>query len=349
MGLISSAIRLYTRAFIRKPFGTDDWFMLVGTILFIGQQYIAWMWTILGGGLHVTDPRVKPENLKKISTYLFAEEFYYLLLQFFIKMSFLFFYRRTLEVTPGFRIAVITTMILVGLQTSGTWIFYGLQCIPIQAFFTPELYPNAVCISSGLSYYLPSVANVFMDVVIYLLPIYPLWNVQTTVRRRIGLMCVFTLGGCTIMISLLRFIVLWQLANTKDVSYIFGSVTIVTSIEFAVAIITANMPGMYGFYRARVSRKEQSSTEGYHFGIATPGSKGRSLGNASRVTKGSKLSTHGEEDDVRTGSQDELYPMSNLGESEEEQNIRVTTKVIVEGEDPKRLPRSSLRSLRKGH
>jgi hypothetical protein len=181
-----------------------------------------------------------------------------------------------------------------------------------------------------------------MDVVIYLLPIYPLWNVQTSVRRRI-----FTLGGCTIMISLLRFIVLWQLANTKDVSYIFGSVTIVTSIEFAVAIITANMPGMYGFYRARISRKEQSTTEGYHFGIATPGSKGRSLGNASRVTKGSKLS-HGEEDDVRTGSQDELYPMSNLGDSEGEQNIRVTTKVIVEGEDPKRLPRSSLRSLRKG-
>jgi hypothetical protein len=32
MGLISSAIRLYTRAFIRKPFGTDDWFMLVGTV-----------------------------------------------------------------------------------------------------------------------------------------------------------------------------------------------------------------------------------------------------------------------------------------------------------------------------
>jgi hypothetical protein len=279
-------------------------------------------------------------------------------------MSFLFFYRRTLEVTPDFRIAVITTMVFVGLQTGGTWIFYALQCIPIQAFFTPELYPNAVCISSGLSYYLPSVAvsrpppaqthstnpiqNVFMDVVIYLLPIYPLWNVQTTLRRRIGLMCIFTLGGCTIMVSLLRFIVLWQLANTTDVSYIFGSVTIVTSIEFAVAIITANMPEMYGFYRARVSKKEQSSTERYHFGIATPGSKGRSLGNASRVTKGRKLGAHGEEDDARTGSQEELYPMSNLGDSEEEQNIRVTTKVIVEGDDPKKMPRSSLRSLGRG-
>jgi hypothetical protein len=189
-----------------------------------------------------------------------------------------------------------------------------------------------------------------MDVVIYLLPIYPLWNVQTSLRRRIGLMCIFTLGGCTIMVSLLRFIVLWQLANTTDTSYIFGSVTIVTSIEFAVAIITANTPGMYGFYRAKISKKDQSTTEGYHFGVATPSSgpssKGRSLGNASHATKGSKMSTHAEEDDIRTGSQDELYPMSNLGEdqSEVEPKIRVTTKVTVEEEDCKaRLPRRSLR------
>ncbi|CAN9389961.1 unnamed protein product [Alternaria alternata] len=234
-------------------------------------------------------------------------------------------------------------MALVCLQTAGTWVFYALQCIPIQAYFHPELYPNAKCISSGLSYYLPSVANVFMDVVIYLLPIYPLWNVQTPVRRRIGLICVFTLGGCTIMVSLLRFIVLWQLANTKDTSYIFSSVTIVTSIEFAVAIITANMPGMYAFYRAKISKAHQSSTAGYNFGISIVGSKGRSLGNTSRVTNGSKSSTHAEEDDARTGSQEELYPISNLGESEHVQAIRVTTKVVVEEESFKQLPRSSLR------
>jgi hypothetical protein len=35
LGLVSSAIRLYTRAFVRKPFGTDDWFMLVGTVSFL--------------------------------------------------------------------------------------------------------------------------------------------------------------------------------------------------------------------------------------------------------------------------------------------------------------------------
>jgi hypothetical protein len=30
--LTTCIIRLYTRAFIRKPFGTDDWFMLIGSV-----------------------------------------------------------------------------------------------------------------------------------------------------------------------------------------------------------------------------------------------------------------------------------------------------------------------------
>jgi hypothetical protein len=149
------------------------------------------------------------------------------------------------------------------------------------------------------------------------------------------------------MVSLLRFIVLWQLANTQDTSYIFGSVTIVTSIEFAVAIITANMPGMYAFYRARMSKRGQDTTQGYQFSVTTPGAspKSRSLGNVSCVRKGTKrVRTHAEEGDARTGSQDELYPMSNLSEGEEEQNIRITRKVIVEEEeDCTRLPRKSLR------
>lgn len=57
--------------------------------------------------------------------------------------------------------------------------------------------------------------------------------------------------------SLLRFIVLWQLSNTSDVTYVFGSVTIVTSVEFAVAVVTANMPGVAGFYRHFKGKRER--------------------------------------------------------------------------------------------
>jgi hypothetical protein len=177
-----------------------------------------------------------------------------------------------------------------------------------------------------------------VDVIIYLLPIYPLWNMQTSVRRRIRLISIFTLGGGTIMVSLLRFIVLWQLANTEDVSYIFGSVTIVTSIEFAVAIITANMPGMYAFWRAKISKK-QSSTLGYNYGSGAAGTKGRSTGPGSSTKRGSKMmDSHNDEGYIRTGSQEELYPLSNLRVKGDEQNIRVDTKIVVQGEDARKVP-----------
>ncbi|KAK7947844.1 uncharacterized protein PG986_008730 [Apiospora aurea] len=266
--LSSILIRLYTRRYIAKSFGADDWFMLAVLPVWIGQQYIAWMWTILGGGLH--QGVVPAENVELINVYLFAEEFYYLFLQFLIKMSFLCFYLRTLTTTNRFQHAVYVVMGLVCFQTVGTWIFYGLQCIPIDAYFHPELYPDRRCIDSSLSYYLPSVANVTMDLVIYTLPIVPLWHLQVPLRRRLGLIAIFTMGGSAITVSLLRFIVLWQLSNTADTTYVFGSVTIVTSVEFAAAVITANMPGTAGFckhLRARRGRERDYGGSGESGGV----------------------------------------------------------------------------------
>jgi hypothetical protein len=128
------------------------------------------------------------------------------------------------------------------------------------------------------------------------------------------------------MVSLLRVIVLWQLANTKDVSYIFGSVAIVTSIEFAVAIITANMSGMYAFWRAKILKTAQSSTGDYNLGSGVAAVKERSMGLASNATRGSKLGGHTHDDGyVRTDSHEELYPMSNLNGKVNEHDICVDT------------------------
>ncbi|CAJ2508802.1 Uu.00g138280.m01.CDS01 [Anthostomella pinea] len=242
--LFSFFFRLYARRYVTNSFGVDDWLMFVGLFIWIVQQYIAWMWTILGGGLG----------------YLFIEEFWYLLLQFIIKLSFLFFYRRTLNTTIGFQRTLYVVMGFVTCQTVGTWVFYGLQCIPIQAYFHPERYPDVHCVASALSYYLPSVANVLMDVVIYLIPVPIPWRLQASRRRRFELIALFTLGGGTVIVSLLRFIVLWQLSNTLDTTYVFGSVTIVTSVEFAAAIITANTPGTAALYRDWRGKNRSGST-----------------------------------------------------------------------------------------
>jgi hypothetical protein len=53
--------------------------------------------------------------------YLFAEEFYYLFLELLIKLSFLFFYLRTIAVTVNIRRAVYAVMALACCQVAGTW------------------------------------------------------------------------------------------------------------------------------------------------------------------------------------------------------------------------------------
>jgi hypothetical protein len=128
--------------------------------------------------------------------------------------------------------------------------------------------------------------NVFVNVVIYVLPIFPVWTIQTSVKRRLKLIAMFTLGFAAVSVSLLRFIVLWQLSNTTDTSYVFGSVTIITSVEFAVAIITANSPGIAMFWKAIVL-KRPIGTHGASGSHGTPGtSDGLRMGNLSHVGKG---------------------------------------------------------------
>ncbi|KAH9897557.1 hypothetical protein F4778DRAFT_744038 [Xylariomycetidae sp. FL2044] len=337
----SCVVRLYTRAAIVKHLGPDDWLMVAVFLVWIGQQYIAWMWTILGGGLHID--KVPVENQSQIAVYLFAEEFYYLFLQCLIKFSFLTFYLRTIATSDMVRKVVFVVMGVTLAQTIGTWIFYALQCIPIQAYFHPELYPDAVCINSDLSYYLPTVANVTVDFMVYILPILPISRIQVSLKRKLELIVVFTMGGCAITVSLLRFIVLWQLSNTTDTTYIFGSVTIVTTIEFATAIITANLPGVAAFWKHATGKDAtKASTSGYGH------NSNFEMGNMSTI--GAKRQNKGfvKVEDNKTflagSSEEELTPMPKKMSSDPlgpNRDVWVQTQVKVETEECK--PGSRLR------
>jgi hypothetical protein len=50
------------------------------------------------------------------------------------------------------------------------------------------------------------------------------------------------------------------------------------------------------------------------------------------------MDSHNDEGYIRTGSQEELYPLSNLRVKGDEQNIRVDTRIVVQGEDARRVP-----------
>lgn len=129
--------------------------------------------------------------------------------------------------------------------------------------------------------------NVLTDLLIYILPIYPLWVLHATFKRRIGLMVCFTLGGSTIVVSLLRFIVLVQLGSGSRTTYVYGSVDIVTTIELCTAILTANMPSLRSVWKTHISGSVETSSEGkpsrYELGTVSQARSGRKPGKGSVI------------------------------------------------------------------
>ncbi|KAL1961623.1 hypothetical protein VTN77DRAFT_1373 [Rasamsonia byssochlamydoides] len=285
-------LRFYSRLYISKSFGMDDWFMVAASIAWLANQ------GILGQMIIVDAPK---ENIAKITLLLFIIEFVYILCQWLIKMSFLTFYLRVLSSSNLYRKLVFAVMAFTTCQTISVWLFYALQCIPLGAFFNPAAYPDAKCIPTPITLYIPASLNVITDLLIYILPIYPLWVLQMTLKRRIGLILCFTVGGSTILVSLLRFIVLVQLGSGSRTTYVYGSVDIVTTIELCTAIITANMPSLRSVWKKHVSGTLEESSEGkpsrYELGTVSQARTGRKPGKGS-VVLGSQAGDGGSEEEL---------------------------------------------------
>ena len=71
-------------------------------------------------------------------------------------MSFLTFYLRVLSISPVYKKAVYAVMAFTTMQTIAVLLFYGLQCLPLDAFFHPENYPEAKCIPTPVTLYFPA-------------------------------------------------------------------------------------------------------------------------------------------------------------------------------------------------
>ncbi|CZS96968.1 uncharacterized protein RCO7_02708 [Rhynchosporium graminicola] len=244
---ISILLRIYSRKYLVKSFGWDDWCMTAILFFNSGQQFILYYFIRHGGGLNIAEVMTThPEWLPKLITALFVEELYYVLMHWVIKMAFLLFYLRF--ATKAFRTLVIVTIGLNCVFTVGQWLLYCLQCMPLDAFFHPELHPGVKCIDNKILAFVPAALNIFTDVCIVVLPIQPLWSIQISLRKRLMLLSIISLGGIVVIISILRLTVLLEFQKMADFTYSLGKIIIISCIELEVAILAANAPSLRIFF-----------------------------------------------------------------------------------------------------
>ncbi|KAF5021006.1 hypothetical protein F66182_6937 [Fusarium sp. NRRL 66182] len=310
IGTASILMRVYVRGVAMRAFYWDDWAMTAMLFFNCIQQGILYFFLQFGGGLHITElMATHPEWISILIKGLLAEEFWYIWMQFVIKICFLLFYFR-LSPNLKFRQALWGVVTFHVVTTIVIWLLYGLQCRPLAAFYEPEKYPNVKCLETNVTYFVPYTLNMATDVLILVLPLPVIWSLQMTLHRRLGVLAVITTGGSAVLTSGLRAIILYEFAKSPDFTWSLGKMVIISNVEMQVGIVAANMPALKAFYTCWRDNK------------LGPGQAASKTLSAPKVSKGSQSDMELQSGlSVTGGSRTKTPGLSVLGTTESEEKL----------------------------
>ncbi|KAJ9297322.1 hypothetical protein DTO271G3_4615 [Paecilomyces variotii] len=234
--------RFYTRLFLVRQMGSDDWIILVSLIfslaflgLFAGEvEY--------GMGIHIAD--IPPDILVKQMKCFWASVPIYQTSLISTKASILFQYRR---VFPTQKIRIVCNIMIAVLALYGTWtvLTAWLNCVPVAKFWDDSI-PGHCLNKEGL-WFSNSGMHILTDIIIMVLPMPVLKSLQLPQRQKLALMGVFALGSFVTVTSCLRLKSLFVISKAKDQTYDNVGAATWSAVECNVAIICACLPSLRPF------------------------------------------------------------------------------------------------------
>ncbi|CZS89377.1 related to integral membrane protein [Rhynchosporium agropyri] len=221
---IAVIVRLIARISYLKNAGSDDVMIVISLITCTALVVLSCYEVKHGLGQHIS------ENL------YFAIILYNLSLAS-IKISIVLqylrvFVGRTIRFWCWMTIALVLVYAFQAVLTS---IF---SCVPLGTFWKG----GGKCIDKKFGWFFNATFNICTDLIILALPIPVLKSLQLPLKQKIGLMCVFALGGFVCLFSVLRLHSLYVSSNSHDSTYDDANIAIWSNIEVTTGIICASMP-----------------------------------------------------------------------------------------------------------
>ena len=134
----------------------------------------------------------KVGNVNRLQVFLAIQALCYLNVML-TKVSVLLLFNRIFGHTRAFRVAFRVTIILVISHWFLCTLFVLLGCVPFEKNWDRSL--SGSCIDWIMFSQLGGTANVFLDVLIFLLPLPLVWNLDLPLRQRLEAMVLFSLGS----------------------------------------------------------------------------------------------------------------------------------------------------------
>ncbi|KAL4890281.1 hypothetical protein BDV59DRAFT_204466 [Aspergillus ambiguus] len=233
--------RLYTRAFLLRATGLDDWLCVLG-------QICAWIFAILsiinirnGYGVHIWNLHVDDVILFK--QYDLAEEDVYALGVWFVKTAILVFYLR-LSPERKFRSLTYAIMVFVAAYSLLSILLFTIGCIPVRAMWDITLMDQAKCIDQLSFVYANAAFNIFSDLATLILPIKICWTLQASLRQRTLLLILFVMGSFACVVAIIRIVTMVPFMHSNDFTWYKVTIAKWCMVEINVGIICACLPTM---------------------------------------------------------------------------------------------------------
>ncbi|KAI0482946.1 hypothetical protein GGR56DRAFT_686095 [Xylariaceae sp. FL0804] len=196
---LAVGLRFYTRKFIVKQLGVDDYLVLTALIIALATGVSQAYNTRNGLGKHIWD--VGPIELMNYLQNFYISIALYNTGLMVVKLTFLAQYYRVLAIQK------MRTILLVAMAIIGSWslsqVLVGIFiCTPIAGFWNPSL--HATCIPNLPQWYINSAGNIATDIAIFIIPLPVLGHLNLPKAQRLVLIGIFSLGFFTCAISVIR-------------------------------------------------------------------------------------------------------------------------------------------------
>ncbi|KAL9003048.1 MAG: hypothetical protein Q9188_004060 [Gyalolechia gomerana] len=252
--LIAITLRLYSRTFLTRSVGSDDFFITIGFLLNVAGEVSDLKCFLNGWSQH--ENNLTPDMYAAEQKWEFTAYIIVYIAYFFIRASVMLFVLRLLPSYKKWQQKVVYSMFLVNFAvTLYTCITFGVSCIPFKANWDTTI-ANAKCFSNQvlvITNQINAALACACDITTALIPQFLLWNVQMKVKTKRQLNVTFGLGLITALLSIGRAATTTKHALAEDTTWRMIPSYYFTSFECQLGILIACGPAIRQFwgYRSR--------------------------------------------------------------------------------------------------
>ncbi|KAF2635349.1 hypothetical protein P280DRAFT_484724 [Massarina eburnea CBS 473.64] len=242
---IATTMRL-TVGIVRESFGIDDVFALAACCAATPLSGLQFVTPALGFGRDTWG--CTPTEISTVLKYVWGSQISYFPTSGFTKLCFLFFFLRIFPSQSTHRTIYVFIVITV-LYTLGFTITVIFAAKPISTYWTSwdGEHPSIYSINQNVFYLTAAGVNIAIDFAIVIIPIPQLLKLKLTGRKRVFLMSIFSVGGVTIVVSLVRLSALATYGTTSNPMYDNMMSGVYSVIEGNVGVVCVCMPSFRRF------------------------------------------------------------------------------------------------------